>query len=284
MRGRGAARWGGFREVAGAVRPSSESAVSVESSQIVRDICRVGLFYSRGAEPVRRHVARLRNQLKRRASELAARAEGQGADTQAARREAQKLEEDAAVLTKMLGRYLRPAPADGLDGATRETVQKREDDVVGALAARGRLAPHEVDAALEIREVFAALKAGLIARAGKGDRKLARGRRPPYCQPLERMGEHAERLYRERYRPWAREMARRAVVETNLGRARTRLLDAVVDIVVDNRGPFWVGVEAEATAEGVEVALKSALSRYAAIAGFAPLRGREGLTRAKRFD
>jgi hypothetical protein len=258
--------------------------VTAASSQIIRDICRVGLFHSRGAEPVRRHVALLRNRMKRRARELAARADEEGGDGGAARREAHKLQEDAAALTKMLERYLRPPPADGRDAPTPETAEKREDDIVGALAARGRLAPHEVDAALEIREVFAALRAGLIARAGKGDRRLARGRRPPYRQPLERMGERIDRIYRERYRPWAREMAKRAVVESNLGRARMRLLDAVVDVVVDNRGPFWVGVKAEATAQAVEVALKAALSRYAAIAGFAPVRGRAGLTRAARFD
>ncbi|MEE9140173.1 MAG: hypothetical protein V3U18_05290 [Alphaproteobacteria bacterium] len=258
--------------------------MTAENFQIIRDICRVGLFYSGGAEQVRRHVARLRNRLNRHAKELVAQGEGAGAEAEKAKATAARLEADAAALTKMLERTLRPALADGRDPPTPETLAKLEEDVVGALAQRGRLAPHEVDAALEIRGVFAALKEGLVARAGKGDRQRARGRRKVQRQPLERMRDDVARIYGERYRPWAREMARRQVIESNLRGPDKRLLDAVVDIVVDNRAPIWVGIEVGATAEAVESALKFALSRYAALAGFAPAWRREGLTRSRRFD
>lgn len=84
---------------------------------------------------------------------------------------------------------------------TRETKAKLSADPLSRMLAKGSLTQEQVRAALEIREIYQALSAGLFARAHMAERT---GR------TRYEIGERIAHLHAGRYLPWAEYLAGRA--------------------------------------------------------------------------
>lgn len=128
---------------------------------------------------------------------------------------------------------LRQAMTDGEQACDRPTVQtaaKLRQDVIGRLLAQRRILPHHAEAAEEIRTVHEAVGRGMFPTAQSipwSGRAPNRRRARDF---LDRMSARERAAWERRYLPWSRAMA----TEIAAGRAGTRWLQLVVDIVVDN--------------------------------------------------
>ena len=115
---------------------------------------------------------------------------------------------------------------------TAETVAKLRRDIVQRLAREGRLREEHVLAANEVRRVWEAFGRGLFPSAHNPEIQRQPHRRAMFTDPIERLSDAEEIIWRTRYRPWAREMS----VEIAAGAIRVSRLQLVLDIVVDNYG------------------------------------------------
>jgi hypothetical protein len=154
-------------------------------------------------------------------------------------------------------------PIEGAVGPTPQTVAKLRRDIVERLRQEGRLSEEQARAAAEVRRVWEAFGRGLFPRA----RELDQPRKPHggmFVDPVERLTDGEERIWRLRYRPWAREMS----VEIVANVVRVSRLQLVLDVVVDNFGvrqvEGWYRLRHGHALEHV----RSALERYCEIAGW----------------
>lgn len=154
-------------------------------------------------------------------------------------------------------------PIEDAVGPTPQTVAKLRRDVVERLREEGRLSEEQARAAAEIRRVWEAFGRGLFPRT----RDLDRPRQPHggmFVDPVESLTDTEERIWRLRYRPWAREMS----VEIVAGIVRVSRLQIVLDVVVDNFGvrqvEGWYRLRHGHALEHV----RSTLERYCEIAGW----------------
>jgi hypothetical protein len=115
---------------------------------------------------------------------------------------------------------------------TAETVAKVRSDVINRLYSEGRLRPEHVDAALEIRRVWEAFGRGLFPGSQIDDRVPQPHIKAMFLDPIDRLTPAEEIAWRQRYRPWAREMALLIVT----GTVRVSRLQLMLDVVVDNNG------------------------------------------------
>jgi len=116
------------------------------------------------------------------------------------------------------------------DPPTPQTRGKLRQDVVRRLLERGRLQPHHVKAAEEIRTVHEAVGRGMFPTAQSmtwTGHQPDRGRGRDF---LDRMTDAERHAWQHRYLPWTQEMA----TEIAAGIPGTRWLQLVVDVVVDN--------------------------------------------------
>lgn len=146
--------------------------------------------------------------------------------------------------------------------ATPETRKKLRFDVIARLQHTGQLRSEHILAAQEIRTVWEALTRGIFH--GLSDTPHQPHMRAGASDPLDRLSEAEEIMWRTRYRPWTHEMATAV-----FGGAHVTRLQLVLDIVVDNYGLREVE-EMYKMQRGTSATrhLKAALHRYAEIAGW----------------
>lgn len=113
---------------------------------------------------------------------------------------------------------------------TAETVAKVRRDVINRLYSEGRIRPEHVDAALEIRRVWEAFGRGLFPGSQISDRVPQPHIKAMFRDPIDRLTPAEDIAWRQRYRPWAREMALLIVT----GTVRVSRLQLMLDVVVDN--------------------------------------------------
>ncbi|MGE0255049.1 MAG: hypothetical protein AB7N54_13220 [Alphaproteobacteria bacterium] len=160
-----------------------------------------------------------------------------------------------------------PGPASSsaeAPGPTRETVRKLRADVVGKLAAAGRLAPEQLRAAAELRRLHEALARALAPSARWIDGTRVDTRMAPR-DPFDTLGAGLEIVWRRRWRGWAAEAGAARVAGARPAVSARAL---VLAIVVDNLGTRqaddrWGLRRGRATAE-----LQRWLWRYAEGAGW----------------
>ena len=116
------------------------------------------------------------------------------------------------------------------DMPTPQTASKLRQDVIARLLARGRLWPHHLDAAHEIRTVHEAVGRGMFPTAQSliwSGRVSSRRHGRDF---LDRMSQAERYAWERHYLPWSHAMA----TEIAAGIPGTRWLQLVVDVVVDN--------------------------------------------------
>tara|TARA_R110000868_G_scaffold4155_26_gene25496 strand:- start:1027 stop:1557 length:531 start_codon:yes stop_codon:yes gene_type:complete len=149
-------------------------------------------------------------------------------------------------------------------GPTPQTAAKLRRDVLLHLYEKGRLRREHLEAAEEIRRIWQAFSRSLGATATNPD-TLATGRQGARArQPIEGLTGGEEAIWRNRYRPWAREMA--SIVCG--GTVRVTGLQLVLDIVVDNRSFRQVEGCYRMRHGAAAAHLQTALHLYARIAGW----------------
>jgi hypothetical protein len=147
---------------------------------------------------------------------------------------------------------------------TPQTVRKLRRDLVAHLYGKGRLRREHVDAAEEIRFVWYAFSRRLGPSAVNLLAVPAGNRSGQARQPIEWLTDREEIVWRNRYRPWAGEMAR---IHAG-GIVTVSRLQMMVDLLVDNQGlrrvEAWYRLRHGAAFEN----LRDGLHRYAEIAGW----------------
>lgn len=149
-------------------------------------------------------------------------------------------------------------------GPTPQTVAKLRRDLILHLYEKGSLRAEQVEAAEEIRRIWQAFSRSLGPTAVNSEalatgRQAAQGR-----QPIEWLTAAEETIWRTRYRPWAREMG----ASPCGGTIRVTRFQLVLETVVDNRSLRQVeGFYRMRHGMAVEH-LRTALTRYAEIAGW----------------
>ena len=149
---------------------------------------------------------------------------------------------------------------------TPETVTKLRRDLIAHLYVGGRLRREHVDAAEDIRLIWYAFTRRLGPSAVDFTALATGPRRGPGAvhQPIEWLTGREERIWRNRYRPWAAEMAQIPAGGT-VSVTRFRL---VLDLAVENeslrRVEAWYRIRHGRAFE----ALRDGLQRYAEIAGW----------------
>lgn len=167
-------------------------------------------------------------------------------------------------------RRLRVSRQDTAPGSTPQTVAKLRRDLILLLYQNGRLRIEHLEAAEDIRRIWQAFSRSLGATAVNPD-TLATGRQPAQCrQPLDWLTATEETIWRNRYRPWAREMGSSACG----GTIRVTRLQVVLELVVENRGLRQVEGFYRMRHGAAADHLCAALQRYAEIAGWAGGGGR----------
>lgn len=163
----------------------------------------------------------------------------------------------------------RPAPRAAPvrprgDAPTEQTVLKLRHDVVERLEREGRLRDVHLRASREIRLVWEAMGRGMFPMAAPLEATRQTHLRGAFRDPIERMTDIEEIVWRTRYRPWAGEHA----VLVAAGTASVSRLQLVLDIVVDNQGLRQVE-QAYRMRHGLAFEhLRTALQRYAELAGW----------------
>ena len=169
----------------------------------------------------------------------------------------------------MVGRHkkslsIHETVVDRPDKPTPETVAKLRRDVVERLHNEGRLQAEHFRAANEIRRVWEAVGRGIFPGAHKWDHAGQPHQKGMFRDPIDRMTEAEEIMWRRRYRPWAREMS----LEIAAGVVRVSRLQVVLDIVVDNYGlrqvEAWYRMRHGVAYEHV----LASLNRYAELSGW----------------
>lgn len=152
----------------------------------------------------------------------------------------------------------RPVPP------TPETVSKLRQDVIGRLFREGRLREEHVRASKEVREVWEAIGRTLFPTAGAVDGPRQFHLAATARDPIQRMSDAEEAMWRRHYRPWADEMSLPVVT----GTVRVSRLQVVLDIAVDNHGlrqvEAWYRMRHGLAFEY----LRASLHRYAELAGW----------------
>jgi hypothetical protein len=146
---------------------------------------------------------------------------------------------------------------------TPETLAKLRADAVLKLYESGRLNREQVQAAEDIREVWASFSRAMYpARVfdGTQDCKVV-GR--VVSSPLDRMTAREYRVWRTIYRPWADDQARRSH-----GSGQVTRLSIVTKLVVENWGPRQLEARHRLRHGTVVPILQEALSRYGEFAGW----------------
>lgn len=152
-------------------------------------------------------------------------------------------------------------PREAAAPPTEQTVRKLRRDVIERLERDGRLRAEQVRAAMEIRRIWEALGRGLFPVAAPLDVPRQSHWRGRFRDPVDRLGDVDEIIWRTRYRPWAREMA----IQIAAGAARVSRLQLVLDVVVDNHGLRQVERDYRMR-NGLAIEhLRGALHRYAVL-------------------
>lgn len=113
---------------------------------------------------------------------------------------------------------------------TPETLKKLEKDVISTLFEEAALTSAQRDAALEIRGIHEAIGRGMFARSAVNPAAVRGG---PQYGPRDfthKMSVDELDRWENRYLPWSHDLA----VAVVSGMPRTRWLQLVIDIVVDN--------------------------------------------------
>jgi len=126
----------------------------------------------------------------------------------------------------------RLGPVSAVSGPTPETARKLRADVVGQLAAAGKLAPEQLRAAAELRRLHEALSRALSPSGRWIDGTRVDARLRPR-DPFDTLGAGLEIVWRRRWRPWAGE-AGAARIDGAAPPVSARTL--VMAVVVDNLG------------------------------------------------
>jgi hypothetical protein len=164
----------------------------------------------------------------------------------------------------------RVSSQDVAPGPTPQTVAKLRRDLMLLLYQKRRLRIEHLQAAEDIRRIWQAFSRSLGATAVNPD-TLATGRQPVQGrQPLDWFTATEEVIWRNRYRPWAREMGSSACG----GTIRVTRLQAVLELVVENRSLRQVEGFYRMRHGAAADHLCAALQRYAEIAGWIGESGR----------
>lgn len=153
---------------------------------------------------------------------------------------------------------------------TPQTAAKLRQDVIERLLREGRLRDEQVRAAREIRRVWEAVGRALFPSASRPDAPRQPHMRQRFRDPVARMTDVEEIVWRQRYRPWADEMA----VPIAAGSVRISRLQIVLDIAVDNHGLRQVEAWYRMRHGLAFQHLQAALHRYAELAQWVPPDGR----------
>lgn len=151
-----------------------------------------------------------------------------------------------------------PSEAPCNDPPTPQTRRKLRQDVVRRLLERGRLQPHHVEAAEEIRAVHEAVGRGMFPTSQS---MMWSGRGPNQARSrdfLDRMTDAERYAWQHRYLPWTHGMA----TEIAAGIPGTRWLQLVVDIVVDNATLREIEERYRLRHGAAQAYLSSGLDRY----------------------
>jgi len=154
----------------------------------------------------------------------------------------------------------RPAAVDHTPG------RRKRSDQVAALLGRGRITRRQYEAALEIRQAYAAIQRSLFPRR-LPDIQVDVSRRERL--PMERWHPREARIIRRRYGPWKRAML--TPVEIRLADRRLRVgnaLEIVMDLVWDNYGPRQVDDRHELRRGSATRVVGEGLQRYVTLAGW----------------
>lgn len=169
---------------------------------------------------------------------------------------------------KRLARRVRPGSSRGPEqpvSPTPETRAKLRRDVIERLFKEGRLEEEHVRAAREIRRVWEGIGRSLFPSGATFGSPRQPHLRRAAREPMQRMSDVEEIIWRRRYRPWADEMSLPIATST----VRVSRLQLVLDVVVDNYGlrqvEAWYRMR---HGMGFEY-LRSALRRYCELAGWA---------------
>jgi hypothetical protein len=112
---------------------------------------------------------------------------------------------------------------------TQETLRKRKKDVIVEMQDRKHLDKDHVDAALEIREIFEKLSAGMFASASYDFSGTGSGRGVAR-QPIDRLTDRQGLIYQRCYTPWMNSVSKR------YARPGLRLSEIVMTVIIDNYG------------------------------------------------
>lgn len=161
---------------------------------------------------------------------------------------------------------VRPSAAisTGNVGPTPQTAAKLRRDLIDHFLSKGRLRPEHAAAAEDIRRIWQAFSRCLGPTA-VNPAALATGRRSGQLrQPIEWLTAAEETIWRDRYRPWAREMSACPCG----GTIRVTRFQVAIEIVVDNRGVRQLEGFYRMRHGAAVDHLRRALQRYAEIAGW----------------
>lgn len=154
----------------------------------------------------------------------------------------------------------RPA----LVGPTPQTAAKLKRDLIAHLRDKERLIPEHARAAEDIRRIWQAFSR-ILGPSATNPATLATGRQAGGGQmQIDWLTEREEAIWRERYRPWASEMA----AQPCGGTIRVTKFQIVFEIVVDNRSLRQTeGAYRMRHGSAFDI-IRAALHRYAEIAGW----------------
>lgn len=149
-------------------------------------------------------------------------------------------------------------------GPTPQTAAKLKRDLVAHLRDKGRLTSEHAQAAEEIRRIWQAFSR-ILGPSATNPATLATGRQAGGARmQIDWLTDAEETIWRERYRPWASEMA----AQPCGGTIRVTQFQIVFEIVVDNRSLRQTeGCYRMRHGAAFEIT-RSALHRYAEIAGW----------------
>lgn len=149
-------------------------------------------------------------------------------------------------------------------GPTPETAAKLKRDLVEHLHSKGRLSAEHAQAAEEVRRIWQAFSR-ILGPSATNPAMLATGRRPGNPgMAIDWLSDVEEIIWRDRYRPWASEMA----AQPCGGTVRVTRFQVVLEIVVDNRSLRQTeGFYRMRHGAAFEI-VRAALQRYAEIAGW----------------
>jgi hypothetical protein len=256
----------------------------MEHFAVVEKLCRTALIMSGDAPEVRRQVAHLKSALQRQAAANGGARSDHGGGRQPGTPTTgvpvtgtpmngatigRTLQDQAGALEDLLGRggESRPLPPSG-DLPTPQTRARLVQDPVRHMLRKGTLEQEHVDAAEEIRDVFEAVTAGLLASARRLDvhEVIAGSERRAFRQPIERLPERLGTLWRRRYKPWAD-----AVDAVEVGRsanARWSALGLTIAVLVDGRTLNAIDRELRLRRGTAAAQFRGALHRYCVVAGW----------------